>query len=355
MSSRTQLPTVPPTMRAWVCRRRGPACSTLELVTDHPTPDVPTGSSSDVLIRVSNVSLQFSSEMLMKSLPKMPFTSPWVPEIELSGVVVAAGGGAPAEVRDPGSHVIAFQNIPTAVVMGRGVLAEYVRLPGRQVARIDDGVDMASASGIIGSGCTALKMIRAGGVREGHTVLVNGASGSVGSVLVQLCKLRGAKVVGVASGGNEAMVRDLGVDEFIDYRKHEPLPAYLAHQYGDKPFDFVLDCVGTQALFVNSPAYLKPKGAFINIGVLEGMFVTSCNALLNSWLPTWLGGVQRRFIMFSTPPARDDAVYLARLIEEGRLRIPVDSVFEMKDAIRAYERIATQRARGKVVVKVHED
>jgi NADPH:quinone reductase-like Zn-dependent oxidoreductase len=151
--------------------------------------------------------------MLMKMLPKLPFTGPWVPEIELSGVVVAAGGGAPAEVRDPNSHVIAFQNIPSAVVMGHGVLAEYVRLPGCQVARIDDGIDMASASGIIGAGSTALKMIRTAGVREGHTVLVNGASGSVGSVLVQLCKLRGAKVVGVASGGNEPMVRDLGVDE----------------------------------------------------------------------------------------------------------------------------------------------
>ncbi|KAJ6180739.1 hypothetical protein N7519_011200 [Penicillium mononematosum] len=355
MTPNTQLPTVPPTMRAWVRRRRGPACSALELATDYPTPEVPTGSSPDVLIRVSNVSLQYSSEMMMKILPKLPFTSPWVPEIELSGVVVAAGGGAPAEVRDPNSHVIAFQNIPSAVVMGHGVLAEYVRLPGCQVARIDDGIDMASASGIIGAGSTALKMIRTAGVREGHTVLVNGASGSVGSVLVQLCKLRGAKVVGVASGGNEAMVRELGVDEFIDYREHGPLPAYLAHQYGDKPFDFVLDCVGTQALFANSPAYLKPEGAVVNIGMLEGIYVTACNVLLNSWLPIWLGGVPRRYIMFSTPPSRDDAVYLARLIEEGRLRIPVDSVFGMKDAIRAYERIATKRARGKVVVKVHED
>ncbi|KAJ5827389.1 Polyketide synthase enoylreductase [Penicillium robsamsonii] len=354
MSSEAQLPTVSPTMRAWVRRGRGPASSVLKLVTDYPTPDVPTGSSPDVLIRVSNVALQFSSEVMMKILPKLPFTSPWIPELELSGVVVAAGGGASAELRDLGAHVIAFQSIP-AIAMGHGVLAEYVRLPGSQVARIDDGVDMASAAGIIGAGSTALKMIRTAGVREGHTVLVNGASGSVGSVLVQLCKLRGAKVVGVASGGNQPMVRDLGVDEFIDYREHEPLPAYLAQQYGDKPFDFLLDCVGTQALFVNSPAYLKPDGAVVNIGMLEGTYVTTWNILLNSWLPTCLGGVPRRYIMFSTPPSYDDAVYLARLIEEGRLRIPVDSVFQMKDAINAYKRIATKRARGKVVVKVHDD
>lgn len=89
--------------------------------------------------------------------------------------------------------------------------------------------------------------------------------------------------------------------------------------------------------------------------MLEGVYVTVRNVLLNSWLPTWLGGVPRRYIMFSTPPACDDAVYLAHLIEEGRLHIPVDSIFEMQDAIRAYERIATKRARGKVVVKVHDD
>ena len=93
----------------------------------------------------------------------------------------------------------------------------------------------------------------------------------------------------------------------------------------------------------------------INIGALEGIAVTAWNVLFNMWLPTWLGGVPRRYIMFSTPPARDDAVYLWRLIEEGRVRIPVDSVFNMEDAVRAYERIATKRARGKVVVKVRSD
>jgi NADPH:quinone reductase-like Zn-dependent oxidoreductase len=200
-------------MRAWVRPRRGPARSVLELATGLSTPAVPTGSSSDVLIRVSHVPLQFTSEMGMKTIPKLPFTGPWIPEIELSGEVVAAGEGAPAEVRDPGTHVVAFQGVPGPLLMGRGVLAEYVRLPGSQVARLDAATDMASASGITCSGSTALKMIRTAGVREGHTVLVNGASGSIGSVLVQLCKLRGVKVVGVASGGNEAMVRGMGVDE----------------------------------------------------------------------------------------------------------------------------------------------
>lgn len=205
-------------MRVWIRSQRGPAGRALQLATGFSTPTVPTGLSPDVLIRVSHVSLQFNTELLMKVLPKLPFTGSWIPEIELSGEVVAAGQGAPAELRDPGTHVVAFQNIPSAVVMGRGVLAEYVRLPGSQVTRIDHAIDMASASGICCSGSTALKMIRTAGLREGQTVLINGASGSVGSVLVQLCKLRGVKVIGVASGRNEAMVRGLGVDEVREGR-----------------------------------------------------------------------------------------------------------------------------------------
>lgn len=208
-----QPPIIPSIMRAWVRMQRGPTCTSLKLVSDYPTPDIPTASSSDILIRVSHVPLQFSSEFTMKTLPILPFANQYVPELELSGEVVAAGDLAPVELRTPGSQVVAFQNIPSAILKGQGVLAEYVRLPSSQVALIDSTVDMASASGISASGSVALKMARTAGVREGHRVLVNGASGSAGSVLVQLCKLRGAYVVGIASGGNESIVRDLGVDE----------------------------------------------------------------------------------------------------------------------------------------------
>ncbi|EFW98458.1 glycoside hydrolase family 3 domain containing protein [Grosmannia clavigera kw1407] len=226
---------------------------------------------------------------------------------------------------------------------GRGALAEYVRLPASQVTQIDDAVGLEDAAGLHCCGCTALKMIRTASLCAGQTVLVNGASGSVGSVLVQLCKLHGASVEAVASGGNEAML----TSQFIDYHQHNPLPAYLAQNYGDRPFDFLFDCVGSQPLFDHSPAYLQADGALINVSganasSVNGWLATVRNVPLNTCLPTWMGGVPRRYAIFSTPPAHDDGVYLAHLLEAGSVRIPVDSVFALPDALHAYERVATK-------------
>jgi hypothetical protein len=105
-----------------------------------------------------------------------------------------------------------------------------------------------------------------------------------------------------------------------------------------------------QALYVNSPAYLR----------LDGISKTPLGALaknwiLNTWWPLLLGGVPRRSMMFSTPPTKDDAVVLIRLVEEGKLRVSVKSVFCMVDTIKAYERVTTLRTRGKVIVKVEKD
>ena len=204
-----------PTMHAWLRQRLGPARTSLELATSHPMPSMPSASSAEVLIRVSHVALQFSSETMFKTIPVMPFTTP-IPELEFTGTVVASGSAASSDVREVGTRVLGYQN-PWDMVRGWGVLAEYVRIPSSQAARLPEGVDMVAMTGVLGSGSTALKMARTAGLREGHRVLVNGASGSIGQVLTQVCKMRGAEVVGVASGGNEELVRGLGADEVRFY------------------------------------------------------------------------------------------------------------------------------------------
>ncbi|ERF69271.1 hypothetical protein EPUS_03975 [Endocarpon pusillum Z07020] len=163
------------------------------------------------------------------------------------------------------------------------------------------------------------------------------------------------EVVATCSGANVEMVGGLGVDEVIDYRAMAPLPDHLARTYSDRPFDVILDTVGTQALYERSPSYLKPNGVYINVGALEGfMWSLWCWAKNTLW-PTILGGTPRRYIMFSTVPNGKSAEKLADMVETGKVRVVVDSVFGMDEVLEAYDRLASKRAKGKIVIKIQDD
>ena len=112
-----------------------------------------------------------------------------------------------------------------------------------------------------------------------------------------------------------------------------PLPDYLARTYTDRPFDVILDVVGTQVLYEQSPSYLKPKGLYINVGAMEGFIWTLWCWAKNAAWPTVLGGTPRKYIMFSTVANGRSAEELAEMIQAGRLRVVVDSVFKMEDVL----------------------
>jgi NADPH:quinone reductase-like Zn-dependent oxidoreductase len=119
----------------------------------------------------------------------------------------------------------------------------------------------------------------------------------------------------------------------VDYRAVEPLPNYLATTYSERPFDVILDTVGIQALYEQSPAYLKPNGVYINVGAFEGVLWTLWCWAKNTLWPSFLGGTPRRYAMFSTVPNGQTAERLAEMVKEGKLRVVVDSVFKMEDVL----------------------
>jgi NADPH:quinone reductase-like Zn-dependent oxidoreductase len=127
-----------------------------------------------------------------------------------------------------------------------------------------------------------------------------------------------------------ANVRSLQV---VDYRAVGFLPAYLAATYGDRPFDVILDCVGTQALYGQSAGYLKAEGVYINVGAFEGVAWTLWCWAKNLLWPTFLGGTPRKYVMFSTMPSTEKAEKLAQMVDAGKLRVVVDSVFPMDDVL----------------------
>ncbi|CAK5271239.1 unnamed protein product [Mycena citricolor] len=253
----------------------------------------------------------------------------------------------------PGARVFGCLPVPS-LLAGGGTLAEYLVIPASCVALAPAGMSSPVAASLAGGGQTAESVVLEGKIRPGTRVLVNRGSGGVGSMVIQLAKAQGAYVVATCSARTRAMVEGLGTDEAVDYRANAPLTAFLAREYHSRPFEYIFDTIGTQALFYHSPAYLRADGLFVNVGNFEGLFLTVWRAMLSTYLPTILGGVPRRYNMISTTPNGEKAAALAEMVERGELRVVIDEIFEFRDALKAYDRMLARNAMGKIVVKVQD-
>jgi len=207
---------LPQTMKAWTVIRAGLPRDALILQPASPAPPAPTGT--DILVKVSHVALNPADPHYVRILPSwIPFRRYAVPGIDFAGTVVAAAPGVSVDsgvtVGDEVCGAVSFMYVAT----GRGTLAEYISLPADQVARRPEKLSLGAAAGLCGvAGQTALLVLKEAGLEEGGRVLINGASGGVGTVLVQICKSKGATVVGICSGANEDFVKKLGADEVRD-------------------------------------------------------------------------------------------------------------------------------------------
>ncbi|SPQ23079.1 29eadc97-5eac-4f09-9910-fe91f61479a3 [Thermothielavioides terrestris] len=137
----------------------------------------------------------------------------------------------------------------------------------------------------------------------------------------------------------------------IDYRIHDPLEEHLAQKFGEQQFDAILDCAGSQALFSHSPRYLKPEGKFVSIvgGWSQGVVPFVRNKLR----PRFLGGTPRRYDLFLLSSSGSIAKEVAGWVEQGVIKQAViDSEYPMEQAVEAFQKLATGRARGKIVIKV---
>jgi len=120
----------------------------------------------------------------------------------------------------------------------------------------------------------------------------------------------------------------------VDYQAHQPVHEFLAEQYRDHPFDAILDTVGSQTLFENCPKYLKAEGSFVNIGNMDGLLWTVWCTLKNTWWPVFLGGVPRKYTMFSTGFTQETADIVAKYAAEGKLKVVVSEVLEMEEVLK---------------------
>src|SRR5437762_7933131 len=229
-----------------------------------------------------------------------------------------------------------------------GAFAEYVcPRATRAVAPKPANVTFEQAASVPIAGITALQALRdKGKVEPGQKVLINGASGGVGTFAVQIAKSYGADVTGVCSTRNIELVQSLGADHVIDYTKED-------FTKGDQKYDVILDNVANHSLS-ECRRVLTPNGIYVLIGggsANEQGFLGGLGKALNAALYSRF--VKQKMGMMMAQPSTQDLTLLAEMVQSGTLKTVIDrtykSLSEVSDAIRYLEE---GHARGKVIITV---
>jgi NADPH:quinone reductase-like Zn-dependent oxidoreductase len=264
-----------------------------------------------------------------------------------------AGFGAPEDpamgvdyagvVEDVGASVQRFAVGDRVVGAGNGSFAELVR--GRAegtIVKIAPNVTFDQAAGLPIAATTALQALRdKAHLRPGQRVLINGASGGVGTAAVQLAKAMGAHVTGVCSGRNVAMVRSLGADEVIDYTQKD-------FTLGAERYDVVIDIVGNHSI-TETLQVLEQGGVLVTVG----------DADIGAWIGPFVGMIDSSWASLFTDQRiegllaklnTEDLQLLADYAAKGQLTTHVDRRYPLSDAVEAMRYFQQGRTRGKVIL-----
>jgi NADPH:quinone reductase-like Zn-dependent oxidoreductase len=248
---------------------------------------------------------------------------------ELAGVVEAVGSA----VREfaVGDEVF---GVKAYMSEGFGCHAEYICMREKLLAHKPAGTSFEEAAAVCDGGLAALAFAKHADLREGRSVVVYGASGSIGTASVQLSKYFGADVTAVCNTKNVEIVRSLGADRVVDYLRED------FTKNGER-YDVILDAVGRHS-FTRCRGSLRPGGIFFPTDGLHN-FV--------------LARVTRRFgdrkVVFSTPRYRkEDVRLLAELLEAGHYRPVIDRTYPMEDVVEATRYVETGQKTGNVVLTV---
>lgn len=252
-----------------------------------------------------------------------------VPGADLAGTVEAVGAGVKA--LKPGDRVYGE---------ARRSFAEYAAIDEKVLAPMPVGLDFIEAASLPVVALTAIQGLRdVGEVRPGDRVLVNGASGGVGTMAVQVAKALGAEVTGVCRTANLEMVRSLGADHVVDYTKND----YTAE---DDEYDVIFDIAGNHPLR-RSLKVLATEGRLVMVGSADLKYIGPLvrAAVISIFVKQKLG-------TFTARSSSDDLVYLNELIEKGMVRPVIDRTFDLSDVAAAIAFVEQGHTRGKVVVAV---
>lgn len=299
--------------------------------------DAPVPAADEVLIRVhastvnrTDVGFRRANYFVSRFITGLfrPKREVW--GSEFAGEVVAIG--ANVQSFTVGDDVIGFDDVHGTAH------AEYTTMPvHRPIVEMPAGFSYEEMAPV-GEGATyALTNIKAAGVTSGRNVLVNGASGAIGSAAVQICKHLGAEVVAVCGTKNVELMKELGADRVIDYQTEE-------FTQTDEKFDLVFDAVGKSS-YGACRRLLKPTGKYCTTELSPGVPAPL--------LAIWFAILGSRRVIFPIPQiTKANLEYLKDLVEAGAYQPVIDRVYELDEIVEAAEYVETGQKTGNVVIRV---
>src|SRR2546421_803772 len=255
------------------------------------------------------------------------------------------GADFAGRVEAVGANVAQFQPGDEVFGASTGAFAEYICVAEREVALKPANLSFEQAAAVPVAATTALQgLLDTGQIHSGLRVLVNGASGGVGTFAVQIAKAFGAEVTGVCSSHNLDMVRSIGADHVIDYTRED----FTRH---GQHYDLIYDAVGNRSVSAYRRA-LNPGGT----GAVAGF--TSLPRLFEHML---LGPLRSKFgskkvgLMGTAQIKQKDLMDLKALVEDGKVTPVIDRRYSLRETAEAIRYLEAKHARGKVVITVNPD
>jgi NADPH:quinone reductase-like Zn-dependent oxidoreductase len=325
-------------MKAIICTRYGPPQKVLRLnEVDKPSP-----KDDEVLIRIRAASINSRDHRLMRADPffiRFMVGGFWAPKQKILGLdaagTVEAVGRAITRFK-PGDRI--FGGLDR---YNGGTFAEYACAAEGEIAPMPDGASFEQAAAVPVAALTALQGLRdRGGIRAGRKVLIQGASGGVGTFAVQIAKAFGAEVTGVCSARNAEMVRSIGADRVVDYRKED------VTRSGER-FDLILAVNGHHPI-ADYFRILAPEGTYVVAG---GSMLQLAQAGMQSRRNAQAGG--RKAFIVSCKVSADDLLLMKGFLESGKVRPVIDACYPLEKTIDAFRYYEDEHPRGKIVITVY--
>ena len=299
--------------------------------------DTPVIADDDVLVRVQAASLAAGDYFGMRGMPFPIRMYIGFPKPKKDFVV---GADLAGRVEAVGRNVTRFR--PGDEVFGQcsRACAEYTCAGEDKLVRKPRDLTFEQAAAVPTSALTALHALRDHGkVQPGQKVLINGASGGVGTFAVQIAKVLGAEVTGVCSTGNVDTVRAIGADHVIDYTRED-------FTRGEPRFDLILDNAASHS-FAECRRVLAPGGILMPNSGHAGMGYVVKASLLAVFM-------RRQGRPFVSKPNQADLVTLKELLEAGRVTPVIDRTYPLSETLEAFRYLDQGHARGKVVIVVEK-